>query len=171
LKKNISIVKLSIIYGLILSVIWLIRLILRYFEYIGSNTVLIIEIILFLSVFYPIYKFKHINNGELNLKQALKIGLIIGLITGILSGLLYIISREFFPTNEYLEQLQNKRLKTAIDNPNMSPEEIRKMVKTPYIFNSNFIMGLFHLFFYVVIHLLISLIAGAILSKKKKINL
>lgn len=104
--KSISTAKFIIKHGVILGILWILSFLLTYLIndsfYFRPDDVfaIIIEIILHISLAYPIYRYKKINNGFLSLKQALKIGTGIALITYSIAQTHLIVLHEFIKPEE-----------------------------------------------------------------------
>ncbi|WP_282080248.1 DUF4199 domain-containing protein [Aquimarina algiphila] len=161
---TISTKKHILTYGLILGLIWLIYGVIRYLtnNIITSHWGLpIIELSIHISIIiYGIYTYKSNNGGFLKLSQALKIGFSIALIgTGI--QILWDIILLKIISPEIVDQLISLNKKQTVNE--LTNQENTIDNKTNIIF----IRSLISLIGNLVLGILISLFAGAIMQKKR----
>ncbi|GAA4277893.1 DUF4199 domain-containing protein [Aquimarina mytili] len=151
--------------GLILGVIWGIYFLIRFatdnLYYTEDWFFSIIELLLHFNLIFPIYLYKSFNKGILKLSEALKIGVAISLITGLM-WTTYIVLVEIIQPEFVIQTLNESKEKMLINKPNISPEEMHETIISDKKFN---LFGGF--IFHLIIDFVISLIAGAILRKKK----
>ncbi len=173
--KIISIKKFILKYGLILGAIWVIYF---FIKYLVTNSIyhkkddlfsIILEIAIHTILVYPIYRYKLNNNGFLSLKQALKIGMSIALITYLICRIHFIVVNKIIEPKEMVQTLNNAREKMLIINPDTSPENARKTINSTSYFDSFYIGQLIGLTLDLMFGFVISLIAGAIMRKKKEL--
>ncbi|GAA4277891.1 DUF4199 domain-containing protein [Aquimarina mytili] len=144
---TISTKKFIFKYGIILGAIWVVYLFLWYTITGGvslpsKNRLLsIIELVLHCSIIYPIYRYKLINNGFLNLKQAIKIGISIALIAYFINLTYFTITMKIAEQGEVIQSLNDAREKMLVNHPDMSPEAIRKTIKSPEKYSPQLLYG------------------------------
>ncbi|MBL0685704.1 DUF4199 domain-containing protein [Aquimarina mytili] len=161
----ISTKKFILKYGLILGVIGGIYFCIRFAT---DNIYTInwfyssIEIILYISLIYPIYRYKSLNKGILKVSEAIKIGIGISLIAYSLSLLYNRILIDIIQSEYIIQTLNETKQEALINNPNISPGDIQETIKAnrKYYSFTVFMVNL-------MIGFVVSLIAGAILRKKK----
>ncbi len=165
--NNISTQKFILKYGLILGIIGGIYF---YIRFATDNVYTInwffssIDLVLYISPVYPIYLYKSNNKGFLKLGEALKIGMGISLITTSILITLNIILIEIIQSEYIIQNLNDTREEILLNNPNMSPEDIKE-IRISNKISSTLWFFIFNLMFGFVV----SLISGAIMRRKKRI--
>lgn len=165
--KPISTMKFILKYGLIWGALWSIYF---YFRFIEDNIYTInwffssFEIILYISIIYPIFRYRNLNNNTLNLQKALIIGTSISIISHLILIICNIVLVEIIQSEHIIQTLGNIKEEMLINNPKMSPIDIQETMRFNKISNlfGGFILS-------TTFSFAISLVAGAILYKKKKL--
>lgn len=171
--KSISTPKFILKYGLILGGIWIAYYFVKYLItdsiYAKSDDTLsnIIEIVLYLTLIYPVYRYKLMNNGFISLIQALKIAIGIAIIVSLIKGSYVTFIIKIVKPEEVLNRINKAQEAILENNPGMSTQEIQKTIKANKTFSSFYLHRLFNFVFDLTLSFIISLITGTILRKKK----
>ncbi|WP_271766388.1 DUF4199 domain-containing protein [Aquimarina algiphila] len=170
--NNTSSKNIIIKYGIVLGIISIIYNLILHINTNFINNITLIEglgdlAILTCIITYGIYTYKVTNNGFLELGKAIKIGVTIAII-GALTLIIYIILLMKVIAPEMKNQIVDTQYKRMIiSNPNISQAEIEKNIVSIKTINSFYIKSIMALVSNLLFGFLISLIGGAIMSKKK----
>ncbi len=169
---NISIKKHIVKYGVIYGFFWIIYGIIRYSTGYGraSNWWLsTVELFIHISVIiYGLDKYKSLNNGFLKLSEALKIGIGITFMGHIIGMIWHVLLKTVIDPEILNQILEAKRDQIIQNNPNISSELLSQKIKQTKYY-SIFWLEITLLGIYSLIGILVSLIAGAIMHKKRKL--
>ncbi len=168
-ETTISTKKYIIIYGVILGILWVIYSVIRYITgYVtGGNWLLpIIEFSIHIGViFYAIKKYKNANYGFLRLREAIMIGLGMALIAGV-TAILWNVFLENVLEPELFNEIRQSRQEDIIkQNPDLSGEQIDQKIASTKEIGSSYLTSLIVLIWNLLLGLIISLFAGAIMQK------
>ncbi|WP_109300225.1 DUF4199 domain-containing protein [Aquimarina sp. AU474] len=160
-----SINKHIVKYGAVYSVIWLLYYIFFYLCDFRNPLVwgnIIFEICLHIStVTYAIYTYKKLNHNFLKISEAIKIGFGVGFITAVVILIwLRLIHHKILEPNWFDDHLSRKISK----NPERNPIEAKQEVMIYFLILDSIpiVLQIFMGFF-------VSLVSGAILSKRKQL--
>ncbi|WP_106794834.1 DUF4199 domain-containing protein [Aquimarina sp. Aq78] len=171
--STISTKKYIIKYGIIICIAWIILGVIRYMTNnvfnLSSGDSVIDFLIHSIPVIFGIYAYKSKNNGFLKLKEALKIGTGVSLIGGI-TFILWTFFLFHVVEPELLNQSFNdSRENIFLKDPNISPEEVHKIMEFSEAMYSPYIFIPTTLLLHLSLGLIISLITGAIMHKKQNL--
>ncbi|WP_271766386.1 DUF4199 domain-containing protein [Aquimarina algiphila] len=171
MKSNNSPSKSIIIkYGVVLGIISIIYGIVLYItgNMINASPIQgIVDLALLICVItYGIYGYKIANKGFLELRKALKIGVTIAIIGALILIIWFFLLMKVIEP-EIINQIVDVQYKKMIHrNPNISQEEIEKKIILIKTINSFYIKSMMSLVSNLLFGFIISLIGGAIMSKK-----
>jgi len=131
-----------------------------------TSTSLISYAFLIGIIVWGIIHFRKENNGYLTLSNALKTGLGIALISSI--TVIYIINLINFIDPEFIDKsMEFQKQKMLQENPEISIENVNKMIDMQKEFSGPFIIAGFIIIFNLFFGFIISLISGLMLKKSQ----
>jgi len=131
-----------------------------------TSTSLISYTFLIGIIVWGIIHFRKENNGYLTLSNALKTGLGIALISSI--TVIYIINLINFIDPEFIDKsMEFQKQKMLQENPEISIENVNKMIDMQKEFSGPFIIAGFIIIFNLFFGFIISLISGLMLKKSQ----
>ncbi|MDA9596998.1 DUF4199 domain-containing protein [Flavobacteriaceae bacterium] len=150
---------ISVIFGIMLYVLDM-----HYHD--DTSTSLISYTFLIGIIVWGIIHFRKENNGYLTLSNALKTGLGIALISSI--TVIYIIYLINFIDPEFIDKsMEFQKQKMLQENPEISIENVNKMIDMQKEFSGPFIIAGFIIIFNLFFGFIISLISGLMLKKSQ----
>ncbi len=161
------ILKYGIIQALLITALDIIQYL--YPTFIKASNFYWIEIVIFiLPAVFAVKAFKTNNNGFIKLGKAVQIGLGVFLITAIAVFIWSVFHRFYLEADRY--SIDSFEEKLILNIPEITPKEIENEVTKDNLGTSHpIIIFLYAFFLNMIIGACISLIIGAIMSKKKEL--
>lgn len=170
-QQSIPTLKISINYGLVLGVVSVVLGVILYVTnaYLSphwSHT-LISSTLFILFLVLGIRAYKTANGGFLSLTQAIKVGISIALIGAVISSVWQLLLSEVIEPG-MMEQMMEVQRSTMIEqNPNMTQEQIDMAMDMASAFQSPWIILAITLITNIFFGLIVSLIAGLAMRRKR----
>ncbi|WP_109852338.1 DUF4199 domain-containing protein [Aquimarina sp. AU58] len=169
----ISTKKYIIKYGVIFGILSIIHNVILYLTDNIIDThwsfIIVSLTILFSVILYGIYAYKSANNSFLKLKEALKLGIGIILIGSMITYIWYFLLMNIIEPDMLNQLVEATREKMIRRDPDISPEEIHRNMKTSEKFSSSYMISAFGLISNLLFGFIPALIGGAIMHKKQNL--
>lgn len=170
-KQNFTPAKTALNFGLLLagiSVIFGIMLYVLDMHYQNDTSTSLISYAFLIGIIvWGIIHFRKENNGYLTLSNALKTGVGIALISSIITAIYVIILINFIDPEFIDKSTEFQKQKMLQENPEISLENVNKMIDMQKEFSGPFIIAGFIIIFNLFFGFIISLISGLILKKSR----
>ncbi|WP_160114603.1 DUF4199 domain-containing protein [Aquimarina sp. AU474] len=168
---SISIKKYSIIYGIILGVLYIaygtIFYVTLHLVKLNWFTIIIAVLLPILIIVHGLYTYKKANQTILKLNNALKIGAGIAFIATIMVGVWSIFLMCYFDPNLNSEIALIYEAWMIDSNPDISINELNEKMPIYQKYNTPFFISVILMLLIFVFGFLISLVSGSIMYKKK----
>lgn len=170
-QQSIPTQKISINYGLVLGVVSVVLGVILYVTnaYLSPHwsQTLISSTLFILFLVLGIRAYKTANGGFLSLTQAIKVGISIALIGAVISSVWQLLLSEVIEPG-MMEQMMEVQRSTMIEqNPNMTQEQIDMAMDMASAFQSPWIILAITLITNIFFGLIVSLIAGLAMRRKR----
>lgn len=170
-QQSIPTQKISVNYGLLLGVLSVVLGVILYITnaYLSphwSHT-LISSTLFILFVVLGIRAYKNANGGFLSLTQAIKVGISIALIAAVISSIWQVLLSEVIEPGLMDQMMEVQRTAMIEQNPNMTQDQIDMAMEWSSSFQSPWVMVPFALITNIFFGLIVALIAGLAMRRKR----